>query len=129
MSSILSIAFAGMLGVLLRYFISTWLDERLGNAFPWGTMAVNLLGCFLAGCVFQLMFERSITGEVHTDPWLRNALMVGFLGGFTTFSAYSVQSLILLRDNQWLAAALNVGVSNIAGIALAWAGYSLSRSL
>lgn len=90
---------------------------------------VNLVGCFLAGCIFQLMVERSFAGTSSVDPRLRNALMVGFLGGFTTFSAYSVQTLTLLRDSQWLTAAVNVGVSNLGGIALAWAGYSLSRSL
>ena len=137
MSNILSIALAGVAGVLLRYFLSTWLDQHLSqrwsSAFPWGTVAVNLSGCFAAGCVFQLLFERAVSGEASRfasiDSQLRNALMVGFLGGFTTFSAYSIQTLTMLSNSQWLAAALNVGISNVGGIALAWAGFSLARAL
>ena len=83
----------------------------------------------LAGCLFQLLVERPVAGTSSVDPRLRNALMVGFLGGFTTFSAYSVQTLTLLRDSQWLTAAVNVGLSNFGGIALAWVGYAFSRSL
>ena len=56
-SNILSIALAGVAGVLLRYFLSTWIDTRWGTGFPWGTIAVNLAGCFIAGCVFQLLVE------------------------------------------------------------------------
>ena len=115
--------------MLRRYFLSTWLDQRLGPGFPWGTVAVNLLGCFAAGFLFQYLIERLAITDPYADPRLRNAIMVGFLGGFTTFSAYSVQTFVLLRDSQWLSALLNVSFSNIAGIALAWAGYSLSRSL
>lgn len=129
MSNVISIALAGMAGVLLRYYLSSWIDARSGGAFPWGTVGVNLVGCFLAGCLFQLLVERTVAGAAAVDPRTRDALLIGFLGGFTTFSAYSVQTLTLLRDSQWLSAGLNVGLSNLGGIALAWLGYSLARSL
>lgn len=127
MSNVLFISLAGIAGVLLRYFISSSVDQRLGSSFPWGTLIVNLFGCFVAGCVFQLMFERPLAGGGPVDPRLRNAVMVGFLGGFTTFSAYSLQTLVQLQEGQWTSAALNVSLSNLGGIALAWMGYSLMR--
>ena len=129
MSTILSIAFAGVIGVLLRYFLSAWIDERVSGYIPWGTLLVNLIGCFAAGFLFHFLAGRSDAPQSQADTVLRIALMTGFLGGFTTFSAYSVQTLTMFRDGQWVWAALNIGISNIGGIALAWAGYTLSRSL
>lgn len=122
MQRLIYIGLAGLAGTLCRYSVSALIARRYGEAFPWGTLFVNLSGCFLAGLLFYLMHERDAVGE----PW-RTVLMVGFLGGFTTFSSYGLQTFALLREGQFAFAALNVVASNLAGLAMVWAGYSLAR--
>ena len=87
------------------------------------TLAVNLLGCFVAGFLFPLLEQATVA------PELRLAVFTGFLGGFTTFSAYSLQTVILATGGLWSMAALNIFLSNAAGLAMVWAGGALSRSI
>jgi len=129
MSNILFIAAAGAAGVLLRYFLSVGIDQRFSAVFPWGTLTVNLVGCFIAGFLFHVLVGQIPASLQLADQRLRNAVMVGFLGGFTTFSAYSLQTLALYQAGQWQWATLNVVISNVGGLALTWAGYTLSRSM
>jgi fluoride exporter len=117
------IGVAGLLGTLCRYALSTAVDERSHSPLPYGTMAVNLLGCFIAGFLFPLMERAAIS------PDLRLVVFTGFLGGFTTFSAYGLQTVMLANGGMLSMAAVNVLVSNIAGLAMVWVGGSISRSL
>lgn len=116
------IGIAGLVGTLCRYWLSGLAARRYGETFPVGTLFVNVVGCFLAGLLFYLMQERFPVSEPY-----RTAVMVGFLGGFTTFSSYGLQTFALLRDGQLAFAALNVVVSNLAGLVMVWAGYSLAK--
>lgn len=116
------IGVAGLLGTLARYLLSGWVARKAGETFPTGTLVVNLVGCFLAGFLYQLTEERFLV-----DPVVRAAILVGFLGGFTTFSSYGLQTLTLLRDGEIWFAALNIVISNLAGIVLVWAGYVFSK--
>jgi CrcB protein len=118
------VALAGMLGTLLRYWLSGFVARQYGETFPWGTMAVNLIGCFLAGAVFYLTQERFLV-----SPVLRTIILIGFLGGFTTFSSYGLQTFTLLRDGEFGLALLNIGASNVFGLFMVWTGYVACKAL
>ena len=124
MQKTIFIAVAGLIGTLFRYWLSGVVARQYGETFPWGTMAVNLVGCFLAGVVFYLTEERFLL-----SPALRAALLIGFLGGFTTFSSYGLQTFTLLRDSQFGLATLNVAASNVLGLLMVWTGYVVSKAL
>jgi CrcB protein len=124
MHKIVLLSLAGVLGTLGRYWLSGVLARRYGETFPVGTLAVNVLGCLLAGALYQLLQERYLVSQT-----VRTALMIGFLGAFTTFSSYALQSFTLLRDGEVGLAALNVTLSNLAGLLMVWAGYMLAKIL
>jgi fluoride exporter len=113
---------AGLVGTLARYLISVWIDNRINQTFPFGTVVVNLFGCFLAGYLFHLTEEK-----YPVDAVVRTAIFVGFLGGFTTFSSYGLQTINMIRDGSVLLAGANILISNLAGLMLVWAGYAIVR--
>jgi CrcB protein len=119
---LLLIGLAGLLGTLARYALSGFIARRFGETFPTGTLVVNIVGCFLAGFLFYLMQERFLVNDI-----VRTAIMIGFLGGFTTFSSFGLQTFTLLRDGEMGLATMNVLVSNVVGLLTVWAGYSLAR--
>ena len=122
MQRIALIGIAGLAGTLARYSLSGVVARRFGETFPMGTLVVNIVGCFLAGFLFYLMQERFLINEV-----VRTAIMIGFLGGFTTFSSFGLQTFTLLQDGQVGLATTNVVVSNAVGLFTVWLGYSLAR--
>lgn len=124
MQTTIFIAVAGLVGTLLRYWLSAAVARQYGETFPWGTMAVNLLGCLITGAVFFLTEERFVI-----SPTVRTVILIGLLGGFTTFSAYGLQTFTLLRDGQLGFAILNVATSNVLGLFMVWIGYALGRVL
>jgi fluoride exporter len=119
---ILLVGLAGLAGTLCRYWLSGALARRYGEAFPAGTLAVNLAGCFAAGLLFYFMQERNGFSETA-----RAAVFVGLLGGFTTFSSYGLQTFALLREGSFGMAALNVVASNLLGVLSVFAGYALAK--
>jgi CrcB protein len=121
MLRLLLIGLAGFVGTLGRYWLSGVAARRYGETFPYGTFAVNALGCLLAGFLFYLMYDRFLT-----SPTARSVIFIGLLGGFTTFSSYGLQTFTLLREGEIFLALLNIGLSNIAGLFLVWAGYRLA---
>jgi len=120
----LLIGIAGLAGTLLRYWLSGFVARRYGETFPVGTMVVNVLGCLLAGAVFNLTEERFLV-----NPTLRTVILIGLLGGFTTFSSYGLQTFTLLRDGEFGLATLNIIVSNVLGLLMVWVGYGLVKAL
>jgi CrcB protein len=118
----LSIGFAGFIGTLLRYWLSGVVARRYGETFPYGTLVVNSVGCFVIGFLFYFFYDRALA-----SPTSRTALFVGLLGGFTTFSSYGLQTFTLLRDGEVFLAVVNVVASNLIGLALVWVGYSLAK--
>ena len=118
----LAVALGGALGALARYGLVTLVARQIPAAFPWGVLITNVLGCFAAGMVFVLTAERA-----GVDPLWRLLLAVGFLGAFTTFSAFSVDTLILLGAGALLPALLNV-LGNLVPCLLACAlGMQIAR--
>jgi CrcB protein len=121
---ILAIAGGGALGALGRFFVSNGVYRLLGRDFPWGTLAVNTLGSFVMGLLFVLLLDR-----LATAPELRSALLVGFLGAFTTFSTFSMETLVLVDEGFLGRAFLNVLISVLACLLACWLGVLLGRSL
>ena len=124
MLRVLFIGLAGLVGTLCRYWLSGVLARRYGETFPTGTLAVNVAGCFLIGFLFYMFQERYVVGQTA-----RSVVLVGFLGGFTTFSSYGLQTFTLLRDGEFAYAAANVFASNLLGLLMVWGGYALGRLL
>ncbi|MQB01029.1 MAG: fluoride efflux transporter CrcB [Actinobacteria bacterium] len=118
------IGLAGFLGAVSRYHFEGWVSNRLPTAFPWGTFAVNVTGCFLLGFVFTLLTERFLP---HPD--LRTAITIGFVGAYTTFSTFAFETIRLGEDGAVALALSNVLASVLAGIAAVWLGTVLGRAL
>jgi CrcB protein len=112
-------------GGIFRYWISNIIHAFLGRQFPYGTMIVNISGCFLMGLLFVLTIER-FDGF---GPPLRSLLLIGFLGGYTTFSSFSIETLNLLESGAYLSASLNILLSVILCIAATWLGVMGGRQL
>ncbi len=124
MGQSLAIAAGGALGALLRFWSSGWVYGLLGKAFPYGTMAVNLLGSLIMGFCYVWLVERSILG-----PEWRALIMVGFLGAFTTFSTFSIETMNLLEGGAIVKALLNVVLSVVLCVMAAWLGLVAGRQL
>ncbi|MDD2401782.1 MAG: fluoride efflux transporter CrcB [Clostridia bacterium] len=117
------VALGGALGALSRYFVSTLVNSKYTSLIPWGTITVNMLGCFFLGLVFTLSSKTLLI-----SPNAKSFLAVGFLGAFTTFSTFSVETLSLLKGGNIGLALLNGGGSILLGLLAAWLG-TLSAKL
>lgn len=122
MNQIIAIAAGGAVGSVLRYWMSTAVYNLLGRTFPYGTLAVNVLGCLLMGILFVILTERA-TG----DGVVRAGILVGVLGGFTTFSAFSMETFSLIEEGDLLKALFNVAASLVLCVAATWAGVAMAR--
>ena len=112
----------GFIGALARYGLSGLVHRQVPFAtFPYGTMAVNLIGCCAIGVIAGLAESRQLFG-----PEFRTFALIGLLGGFTTFSTFGYETFAMLRDAEYLRVAANVGVHVILGLALVWLGYALT---
>ena len=120
---VLLVAVGGALGSVLRYTLSGWIQDRMINAFPnWtlfptGTLVINITGCFVAGLLGSLLIREEY----------RVAVMVGILGGYTTFSAFGRETFMLANGNQLWFAALNILLSNTLGLVAVWLGYRVAQ--
>jgi CrcB protein len=121
--TVIGIAVAGAAGALARYWVDGLVAERAGG-FPWGTLVVNVTGTFALGVLFVLTTER-----LAVEPWVRTTVGIGFLGAYTTFSTFSLETYRLLEDGAlWLALANALG-SLAAGFAAMAAGIAFGRAL
>ena len=112
------------LGANLRYFLQTWTANRWGPGFPYGTLIINVSGSFILGFFITLVTQRVLVSA----EW-RAFVAVGLLGGFTTFSSFSVETLNLLQTGRWLAAAANLGGNVCLGLVGAYLGVILARAI
>ena len=124
MNQVLAIAAGGAAGSVLRFWMSTWVHSFAGRSFPYGTLAVNVVGCLLMGFLFVLFLERMSDNAV----W-RAALLIGVLGGFTTFSSFSIETFNLLEQGDYLKAGVNASLSLILCLGATWAGVILGRQI
>lgn len=118
------VGIGGGIGAIGRYFVGREITERANSIFPYGTFTVNLLGAFLVGILFALLTERGIE-----HPRLHLLLVTGFVGGFTTFSSYTVEAVNLAESGAWNSALLYVLGSNILGLIACVTGIVLIRTV
>lgn len=114
----------GACGAVTRFWIGTALAATLGRQFPWGTLAVNVLGSFAIGILFVILTERTPAGA---EAW-RALLVVGFLGGLTTFSAFSIETMTMLQAGQVVRAFANVTANLLLGFGACWLGLTVMRA-
>ena len=123
--SYLWVAAGSALGGMARYWCSGLIAHRIGETFPWGTLTVNVAGSFAIG-LFAALVEPE--GRFFISPAARQFIMIGIFGGFTTFSAFSVQTLALMREGEVLRAGMNVALSVVLCLVAVWLGYLLASS-
>ena len=121
MNRFVLIAIGAILGANARYLVGLWAGARLGAGFPYGTLIVNITGSCALG------FLLAATGRLSVSPELRLFCGVGFLGTYTTFSSYAVESLTLLENGSVWKALINVFANNLVGLASALVGLYLAR--
>ncbi len=124
MIQLLTIAGGGAVGATLRFLVSSQIYRVLGRDFPYGTFTVNVLGSFLMGTIFILVIERGLLSM----EW-RNAVMIGFLGAFTTFSTFSIETLNLLEAGEVTRAIMNIALSVSVCLMATWMGMILARQV
>ena len=123
MKSVLLVGIGGFIGSASRYLVSSWVQRVVSDPWlPYGTLVVNVVGCLLIGLLSGLAETRQVL-----SPETRLIILVGVLGGFTTFSTFAFETLSLARDNQFPAALGNVGVHVIIGLVAVWIGHSVAR--
>lgn len=125
MMQLLAIAVGGAVGAVMRWLVASSIQKfAAGSAFPWGTLGVNAIGSLLLGFLFVWFVERSTAGEL-----VRLAVTVGFLGAFTTFSTYSLESVRLLQEGAFQLALGNIVGQIVICLGLTWLGIQLARAL
>jgi CrcB protein len=124
LKSLLPIGLFGVLGVFCRYFMGLGITKLFPSAFPYGTFSINVLGSFLIGVIFVAGVEKA-----HIHAALRLGLMIGFLGGFTTFSSYSLDAALLFERGKTLVALCYFILSPLIGIIFTFLGISLARKI
>lgn len=126
MGRLLVVCAGGFLGTGARYGLNGWVAHRFGETFPWGTLTVNVLGSFAVGVLY---FACGPDSPMIVSATARQFLLAGILGGFTTFSSFSIQTLNLLKDGELAAACGNVIGSVLLGLLAAYAGDALARAV
>ncbi len=123
MTIYLWVALGSALGGMARFWMSGLVAERVGEVFPWGTMTVNVAGSFIIGLFGTL---TAADGRFLVSPEVRVLVLVGFCGGFTTFSSFSLQTMALAQDGEWLWAGGNIVLSVLVCLVAVWLGHSIA---
>ena len=118
----LAVCAAGAIGTGVRYLVALWANKTFGPAFPYGTLFVNLAGCFLIAVVLQ-----ALTSSTHLPPTLRIALATGFLGGLTTYSSFNYETTALLEQRATQAALVNIVATTLGCFAAGIVGLLVAR--
>ena len=122
MQKLALLVMAGGMGALARYGLAGFVQKYNGMSFPWGTVVVNLTGCFAAGLLWSLFENRwHVSGETRT------VVLVGFMGAFSTFSTFIFETADLLRSAQWFYATANLTIQNGIGLLALFMGIALGR--
>jgi len=124
MEKILYVGIGGLLGAISRYLMTIWSIEKFGLTFPYGTLLVNTLGCFILGVIVTIFDEKLITNDN-----IRLFTIVGFTGGLTTFSAFTYETIKLVENYNIFSAVLNVGLNIFLGILCITLGMALGKTI
>jgi CrcB protein len=117
----LVVGVGGFLGAIARYMLGTYIGNRYGVRFPYGTFVINMSGCFLIGLILTLLARTT------ASQYWRYLIPIGFIGAYTTFSTFEYETLRAVQDGQVMTGLLNVVLSVIVGYAAVWAGAALGR--
>jgi CrcB protein len=117
-----AVGVGALLGANLRFLVGNWAAERWGVDFPYGTFIVNVSGALAVGLILAFVGER-----LGLNPLWRLFFVTGFLGGYTTFSSYAWEALVLAENGAWVRAGMYVVGSNLVGFAGVWLGATLAR--
>jgi len=121
---LLLIGLGGFAGAISRYLVDGFVADRTAGAFPWGTLAVNLSGSFVLGLLFAMTAERAI---LPAD--IRGPVMIGFIGAYTTFSTFMLESWVLIENGSYASAVANLGGSLLLGLVAVVAGLTVGRAI
>ena len=121
------VALGGALGSVARFWVNGLVSEKFGATFPWGTLAINVGGSFLIGIIGALAIPEGRM-DSQSRVFATQFLMVGVCGGYTTFSSFSLQTLNLLRDREWLYAGGNILLSVVLCMIAVWLGWLLGST-
>lgn len=121
---ILVIMLGGSLGALMRFIVSSSITAKLGSSFPYGTLTVNVLGSFAMGFLAMFLVER-----MGLDPLIRLGVFVGFLGAFTTFSTFSMETLNLFEQGESMRALVNMFISVMLSVLAVWLGVLAGKQI
>lgn len=125
MNQLLAIALGGSAGAILRFLVSSGVYLWLGRGFPYGTLAVNVIGSLLLGVLTEILTLQRVAIAIEFRP----AILVGFIGAFTTFSTFALETVYLLEQGSLTKAALNIAISVVACLAAVWLGLLIGRTL
>lgn len=117
------IGLGGFLGSIARFWLASFVQNKTESLFPYGTMLVNISGCFVIGLLMTLFQEKIVVGQN-----IRLFVIIGLLGGFTTFSSFSYDTIALLKSGNFLSAGLNAGVSLFGCLIATWAGFYIGEN-
>jgi fluoride exporter len=124
MTKYLIIALGGAVGSMLRFWAGGYVSGRLGSRFPYGTFVINVTASFLIGFIMTVLAERT-----HLSPSWRYLLVVGFLGGYSTFSSFEYETFRVFDDGEFLITALNIALSVGVGFVAVWMGAITGRTI
>ena len=118
------IGLGGFAGAIARYLVDGIVSDRTGGGFPWGTLVINVSGSFVLGLLFAMTAERAI---LPAD--IRGPVMIGFIGAYTTFSTFMLESWVLIENGSYMAAVANLGGSVLLGLVAVVAGLTVGRAI
>ncbi|MGA7217052.1 MAG: fluoride efflux transporter CrcB [Candidatus Sulfotelmatobacter sp.] len=120
----LMIGIGGFAGAIARFWLGSLIGGKMGTRFPFGTFVINISGSFLIGLILTFLASRA-----YWNPNWRYLIPIGFLGAYTTFSAFEYETLRTVQNGQYLTSFLNVTLSVVVGFAAVWAGVAAGRSI
>ncbi len=121
---LLLVGIGGFFGSAARFALARFVDERASKIIPFGTLTVNIVGCFILGIVYGLLLRK-----LEFSDTVRLLLGVGFCGGFTTFSAFALENMTFLEQKNFGSSLLYISASVVLGIVAVWGGFSLMKNV
>jgi CrcB protein len=119
-----AVGVGGFVGSIARFWLATYIGQRMGTRFPHGTFLVNISGSFLIGMVMTILAERT-----QLSPTWRYLIPIGFIGGYTTFSTFEFETLRAIQDGQFTIGLLNIVLSVVVGFAMVWTGAMVGKAI